>query len=52
MTAFPGFIFDGEGRPLDDRATDLTQDETDAVEHRSAVQTRIGPSTALPVPVL
>ncbi len=45
MTAFPGFIFDGEGRPLDNRATDLTQDEIDAAVHRSAVQTEIGPAS-------
>ena len=39
MSTFPGSIFDGEGRPLDNRASDLTQQEIDASVHRSAVQT-------------
>ena len=32
--------FDGEGRPLDDRAFDLTQDELEASAYRVAVQAR------------
>ena len=42
MTTFPGFIFDGEGRPLDNRASSLTQEELDACEYRSAVQAKVG----------
>ena len=40
MSIFPGHIFDGEGRPLDDRASDLTQDELDSSAYRVAVQAR------------
>lgn len=40
LSTFPGFIFDGEGRPLDDRVTDLTQEEIDASAFRAAVQAR------------
>jgi hypothetical protein len=40
MTAFPGSIFDGEGRPLDDRLEDLTTAEMDACAFRAAVQIR------------
>jgi hypothetical protein len=37
MSGFPGRIFDGEGNPLDGRASALTQDQLDACEHRSMV---------------
>ena len=40
MPTFPGSIFDGEGRPLDDRAEDLTTAEIDACAFRAAVQAR------------
>lgn len=42
MSTFPGAIFDGEGRPLDNRTSDLSQQELDASVHRSAVQTGKG----------
>ena len=40
MMAFPGSIFNGEGRPLDDRSEDLTTTEMDACAFRAAVQVR------------
>lgn len=40
MMAFPGSIFNGEGRPLDDRLEDLTTAEMDACAFRAAVQIR------------
>ncbi len=41
MSRFPGFIFDGEGRPLDDRTSGLDQGKIGACMHRSVVS-RIG----------
>jgi hypothetical protein len=40
MPKFPGSVFDGEGRPLDDRRQDLTSAEIDACAFRAAVQIR------------
>jgi hypothetical protein len=40
VTAYPGTIYDGQGKSLDPTLPDLAQEQTDACHHRSMVTDR------------